>query len=1186
MAVFKNELQLDTSSFSTSLKKVAAEGKATAADLDKSLGSIDIGIDSSSANKAFGDLETQAKASASSISDSFKGAFAGGLVGGLAAQAGDLLKQGLTEAVTAGANFETALQSVSAVTGVTGAGLTDLGDRAKDLALQFGGSATTQLEAFQTVLSKFGPGLAATPEALGKVSENVNILAKAAGLDAKASVDALSNSMLQFGIDASDPTKLAAESGRFINVLAASAKEGAAEIPQVAESILQAGVAAKGANLSFEETNAAIQALAVGGKVGSEAGIGLRNVLGLLIKQSGPGADALASVGLSAEGLGKTLTTQGLAPALAELRGGIDKLGSDAEKAAFKATLFGTENAAAAGILLNSVDSIKTMTGAITGTDEAFGQAAKNSDTLAARFDKAKAAIEVGLINAFQMLAPIVASIFDNFQAFVPYLAVAAGAFVAYGIAVAASAAATALATVSVSAFTAALLANPIGAVVATLALLTAGIIAVADAMEVSTTETRDNAKAEVEMLQTQIDANKERTKTVANTKSLADQYTDLAKKTNRTKEENDQLLKIQGKLDEQYPNLIDQTKSFGENLDGVAKISKMSTEELGKLSAESQKLAKDLATSQRTLAYAERNVALTELQDAVDNISKFGGATEAAADKIFASFQGDIFNAKNATEATETYNKASKAIRDLNLGAGDAKDIQKALGNVLKQTQATFINTTKAAEETAAAIVIPPPDDKDKDKKDKKDKEAKDKKAKAEKSAYEQAQAALKKFGAEQKTELENQRRELEMSGATPVEIKTKMAMTERGQIEAFIREAERLFSIENKDGVPVGTGLKLDKDESVKTVLDDFIQLQMDARYRAFKLEVPVTVEKKQSLIKLNKALATLGFGPDFLGLTVPIAPVVEDKSIMSVFAGIGKAGLDSLTKVDWKAAFAKPKEASKEVVDGIQKDLQAGTLSYQQALDKLAQNVEKVPSVFELVAAQLNATFTELTTQSVNSLATTAQAALDNKATMADVYGSLAGLAATAFAQIITGQEEAGKAIIGIALDVLDALVPIISAQIVGWALADPKSVATAGTYGFAIAAVLTAALKGVVAAAKASVGFAEGGYTGDGGKYQPAGIVHKGEYVINAENTRKFRGALEMMNSGIMPAMAVPSPIDTSQFDLMHRELAAIRQRLDAMPNGIQGRQAVQVEVGLNSHLYERDRHRMLTRSLRG
>jgi hypothetical protein len=45
-----------------------------------------------------------------------------------------------------------------------------------------------------------------------------------------------------------------------------------------------------------------------------------------------------------------------------------------------------------------------------------------------------------------------------------------------------------------------------------------------------------------------------------------------------------------------------------------------------------------------------------------------------------------------------------------------------------------------------------------------------------------------------------------------------------------------------------------------------------------------------------------------------------------------------------------------------------------------------------------------------------------------------------------------------------------------------------------------------------------GFAEGGYTGDGGKYQPAGIVHKGEYVVNKEQTKQWAPLLEMINSG--------------------------------------------------------------------
>ena len=33
-----------------------------------------------------------------------------------------------------------------------------------------------------------------------------------------------------------------------------------------------------------------------------------------------------------------------------------------------------------------------------------------------------------------------------------------------------------------------------------------------------------------------------------------------------------------------------------------------------------------------------------------------------------------------------------------------------------------------------------------------------------------------------------------------------------------------------------------------------------------------------------------------------------------------------------------------------------------------------------------------------------------------------------------------------------------------------------------------------------------GYSSGGYTGDGGKYEPAGIVHRGEYVINASTTK--------------------------------------------------------------------------------
>lgn len=48
---------------------------------------------------------------------------------------------------------------------------------------------------------------------------------------------------------------------------------------------------------------------------------------------------------------------------------------------------------------------------------------------------------------------------------------------------------------------------------------------------------------------------------------------------------------------------------------------------------------------------------------------------------------------------------------------------------------------------------------------------------------------------------------------------------------------------------------------------------------------------------------------------------------------------------------------------------------------------------------------------------------------------------------------------------------------------------------------------------------TMSFATGGYTGDGGKYTPAGIVHKGEYVITKESTARLgRGFLDHLNYG--------------------------------------------------------------------
>lgn len=92
------------------------------------------------------------------------------------------------------------------------------------------------------------------------------------------------------------------------------------------------------------------------------------------------------------------------------------------------------------------------------------------------------------------------------------------------------------------------------------------------------------------------------------------------------------------------------------------------------------------------------------------------------------------------------------------------------------------------------------------------------------------------------------------------------------------------------------------------------------------------------------------------------------------------------------------------------------------------------------------------------------------------------------------------------------------PMALAAAAMWAA--PATLATIATFGGA-----AMAAPGFVVAANATTMassiamFAEGGYTGDGGKYEAAGIVHRGEYVFPQEAVGRIGlGRLEAMKAG--------------------------------------------------------------------
>jgi len=84
------------------------------------------------------------------------------------------------------------------------------------------------------------------------------------------------------------------------------------------------------------------------------------------------------------------------------------------------------------------------------------------------------------------------------------------------------------------------------------------------------------------------------------------------------------------------------------------------------------------------------------------------------------------------------------------------------------------------------------------------------------------------------------------------------------------------------------------------------------------------------------------------------------------------------------------------------------------------------------------------------------------------------------------------------------------------------ANPANAVTFGGAGVGQFVAGLARILGNIAQAKSiinSSGFAEGGYTGDGGKYDVAGVVHRGEYVVpkHIVSNPKYSGAISALES---------------------------------------------------------------------
>ena len=315
----------------------------------------------------------------------------------------DLVKnalEGLSQATEAmsssGIKLDSQMHDLSAVAGVTGDGLKQIETFARQSAKAFGTDASVAVEGYKLLLSQLSPELGKYPEALRSMGDCIQTTSKLMGGDGVAAAQVLTTAMNQYGVSLEDPTAASEEMARMMNVMAAAGQVGSAELPAISAALQQCGMAAKAANVSFEETNAAIQVLDKAGKKASEGGVALRNVLGQLSKGrfvEKQAAEELQKAGIDVTALGDNSKT---------LKERLEMLKPMLNDSALLSKFFGVENANAARALIQGTDALEGFTEAVTGTSSATDQAAIVMQSYAERQAVVNAKIEDFKISIFQ----------------------------------------------------------------------------------------------------------------------------------------------------------------------------------------------------------------------------------------------------------------------------------------------------------------------------------------------------------------------------------------------------------------------------------------------------------------------------------------------------------------------------------------------------------------------------------------------------------------------------------------------------------------------------------------------------------------------------------------------------------------------------------------------------------------
>ena len=320
-----------------------------------------------------------------------------------------------TIAVKTGADFDSAMSKVAAVSGATGSEMDALREKAREMGSKTKFSASEAAEAMNYMAMAGWK----TNDMLSGIEGIMNLAAS--GEDLASTSDIVTDALTAFGLSASD-------SGHFADILAAASSNANTNVSMMGETFKYAAPVLGSLGYSAEDSAIAIGLMANAGIKSSQAGTALRAAITNLAKPTDTVASAMEQYGISlTDSSGKMYSLRELMEQLRQKLGGL----SEAEQAQAAASLFGKE--AMSGMLAiingspadfeklsNAIDTCSDTVDGYNGTTEKM--AAVMQDNLAGQVTILKSQLEELAISFSDILMPTIRSIVSRIQELVDKL--------------------------------------------------------------------------------------------------------------------------------------------------------------------------------------------------------------------------------------------------------------------------------------------------------------------------------------------------------------------------------------------------------------------------------------------------------------------------------------------------------------------------------------------------------------------------------------------------------------------------------------------------------------------------------------------------------------------------------------------------------------------------------------------